>query len=115
MKRNHSFTKTGSQRFLQKVFATVGMVLLGATLAANAGQGPQPSICIRSCWGARAASCSSMSSLSRAIIHHTAGTGDYSTVHDPAKVRAIQNYHMDSRGFCDIAYHFLCNAGGYIY
>jgi hypothetical protein len=51
-----------SERFAQKVLAVVGVALLGATLAAHAGQGPQPTICVRSCWGARSASgCGSMS------------------------------------------------------
>lgn len=84
-----------------------------------AGQGPNPGICIRSCWGARAPKCTvgQMAALTRAIVHHTAGTGDYTTDYEAGKtkVRGIQNYHMDNVGHCDIAYHFLINAGGHIY
>jgi hypothetical protein len=58
-----------------------------------------------------------MGSLTRAIIHHTAGTGDYSTSLNTSKsnMRGVQNYHMDSLGWCDIAYHFLVDAGGNIF
>jgi hypothetical protein len=98
--------------------------LLAATLLVlapgviNASQGPQPSICTRSCWGARASTgCSTMSSLTRAIIHHTAGQGDYTTSYETGKIkcRGVQNYHMDVNGWCDVAYHFMFNAGGHIY
>jgi fibronectin type 3 domain-containing protein len=84
---------------------------------ASTCKGPQPSICTRSCWGARASSTSYMSALSRAIIHHTAGQGDYTTDYEvgKAKVRGVQNYHMDANGWSDIGYHFLFNAGGHIY
>jgi hypothetical protein len=93
--------------------------LLVTTVDLVAGQGPQPGICTRACWGARAPKCSisQMSTLNRAIIHHTAGSSDYTTDYEAgkAKVRGIQNIHMDSNGWCDIAYHFLVNAGGHIY
>lgn len=100
------------------------LMLLGAFLTALAtssfaGQGPQPSICTRACWGARAPQCgiSQMAALNRAIIHHTAGSSDWTTDYatGQSRVRAIQNLHMDSQGWCDIGYHFLVNAGGHIY
>lgn len=79
--------------------------------AEAAGQATQPNICDRSCWGSRSTSTpSTMSALNRAIIHHTAGPGDYnvSNINDSkAKVRAIQNYHMDVNGWSDVGYHFL--------
>jgi hypothetical protein len=81
-------------------------------------KGPQPTICTRSCWGARApGAISSIAALSRAIIHHTAGSGDYTTSYETgkSKVRGVQNYHMDVNGWSDIGYHFLVNAGGDIY
>lgn len=99
------------------LLTVAGAVLL--TSAAEAAQGPQPSICTRPCWGARApnGTISYMSSLSRAIIHHTAGTGEWTTNFETgkARVRSIQNYHMDNQGWGDIGYHFLVNAGGHIY
>lgn len=58
-----------------------------------------------------------MGALNRAVIHHTAGSGDYTTSYSSAqsKVRGIQNLHMDSNGWCDIGYHFLVSAGGHIF
>jgi hypothetical protein len=97
------------------VFA--GALLAMPTLVGAAGQAPQPSICTRSCWGARAPknSIPEMSALNRAVIHHTAGASDWNTAsqsESAAKVRAIQNYHMDSNGWPDIGYHFLVDKLG---
>jgi hypothetical protein len=100
----------------RKLLAVAGL-LLTLTSTTQAGQGPQPSICNRACWTARNSSCSTMSALNRGIIHHTAGAGEYTTSYETgkAKVRGVQNYHMDTQGWCDIGYHFLVNAGGHIY
>lgn len=43
-------------------------------------------------------------------IHHTADESD-----GPAGVRATQNYHMDVRGWSDVAYSFLVDDDGAIY
>lgn len=43
-------------------------------------------------------------------IHHTADEN-----HGPAGVRAIQRYHMDVKGWDDIAYSFLVDDDGSIY
>src|SRR5687767_9082016 len=79
---------------------TVTLLFCAAAPAGFAGQGPQPSICTRACWGARGAACgiSQMSALSRAIIHHTAGASDWTTSYETAKskVRGVQNLHMDA-------------------
>ncbi|MCB9595466.1 MAG: N-acetylmuramoyl-L-alanine amidase [Sandaracinaceae bacterium] len=67
----------------------------------------------RSAWGARATRCSSRDSARyRMAIHHTSSpsTGDVA-----ARVRGFQAYHMDSRGWCDVGYHFLIGADGTIY
>ncbi len=113
------FTKTLKSSARPKA----GLLLLtvASALAANnadAGQGPQPSICTRACWGARSTSCSgTLGALSRAIVHHTAGASDWTTDYEvgKAKVRGVQNLHMDANGWCDAGYHFLVNAGGHIY
>src|SRR5687768_10136802 len=98
--------KTKIQTLIKSSALILGAAFFGSI--AQAAQGPQPSICARACWGARNGTCTSiMGVLSRAIIHHTAGSGDYSTVQDPQKIRNIQNYHMDSNGWCDIGYHWL--------
>lgn len=97
----------------------VGAILVMGVLASplpGAGNAAQPSICDRACWGARATGASTnMATLNRAIIHHTAGSGDYnvsSLAESAAKVRAIQNMHMDGNGWSDIGYHFLVDKLG---
>lgn len=64
-------------------------------------------------WNARDASGCGIDSTERyrMAVHHTAGNsssnGDYS-----AKLRSTQSYHMDTRGWCDIGYHFLVTYDG---
>lgn len=51
-------------------------------------------------------------------MHHTAGDADFNTNSidtSKANVRAIQNLHMDSRGWSDIGYHFLVDKLGNIF
>jgi hypothetical protein len=117
---NSMFKPMKSNKTVRSVLALFGVSALFATFSASAAQGPQPSgICTRACWTARAPKCgiATMGALNRAVIHHTAGAGDYTTDYNTgkARVRAAQNLHMDSNGWCDIAYHFLVNAGGDIY
>jgi hypothetical protein len=108
-------TKT---QLFRKSSLVLGLAVLGA-LAAQAGQGPQPTICTRSCWGARAPQCSisQMSSLTRAIIHHTGAAPEYSTDYETskAKCRSNQAYVMDSLGYCDADYHFYVDAAGHLF
>jgi hypothetical protein len=48
------------------------------------------------------------------IVHHT--TGDHEANSDSAKwVRAIQHYHMNGRGWNDIAYNFLVDKNGVVF
>ncbi len=64
----------------------------------------------RSSWGARATTCTTReSSKYRMAIHHTVtpATGDI-----PSRLRGIQAYHMDTRGWCDTGYHFLLSLDG---
>src|SRR5688500_8144339 len=98
--------------------AAILMGLAAATSSLQAGQGPQPGICNRACWVARAPTCgiSQMAALNRAIIHHTAGASDYSTdlATSKARVRGVQNIHINN-GWCDIAYHFLVDGAGTVF
>ncbi len=94
--------------------------VVAPNLLAQTCRPPLPYYCDRTCWGARAPQCtiSTMSALNRAVIHHTANSSDYSTTGEAdtkPKVRAIQNYHMDVNGWCDIGYHFLVNKQGNIF
>ncbi len=78
------------------------------------GQALAPSSLVhpRSDWGARAPACSSGShSPSKITVHHTA-TPLPDSVSPTSRLRQIQNYHIDSRGWCDIGYHFLVDWNG---
>jgi len=105
----------GSRLSLAAALVVGANVFVSESLEA-AGAAAQPTICLRSCWNARSApNPTEMSALNRAIIHHTAGSGDYnvSSLNDSkVKVRAIQNFHMDSNGWSDIGYHFLVDKLG---
>lgn len=78
-------------------------------------------------WGAREAE-PDMSAMPKATVrkivaHHTAEppptdpAGAHDEAHDAAagQVRAIQAVHMDTRGFSDIAYHWLIAPDGALY
>jgi hypothetical protein len=68
----------------------------------------------RSAWGARARNCNTASTPQRITVHHTeTPTNDSMSV--PARLRQIQNYHIDVRGWCDIGYHFLVGRDGNVY
>jgi MYXO-CTERM domain-containing protein len=67
----------------------------------------------RSQWGARATRCSTRHSPYRITVHHTVTPNNDSNM--PARVRGIQNYHMDNRGWCDIGYQFLVGQDGKVY
>ncbi len=92
------------------------IALLIPCFAFAAGNATQPTICNRSCWSARAPrSYTYMSSLTRAVIHHTAQATDFNTTSQStsaANVRAIQNLHMDVNGWSDIGYNFLVDKLG---
>jgi hypothetical protein len=45
------------------------------------------------------------------VVHHTAGY----PVSSDAVVRAIQNFHMETRGWADVGYHFLIGPDGKVY
>ena len=89
------------------------------TVQAQTTPGPQPTICARACWGARAASgCATMTGLSRVIVHHTAAASQWNTTglaDSAANVRALQNYNLDVNGYCDIEYHWMIDKFGNIF
>jgi MYXO-CTERM domain-containing protein len=74
-----------------------------------AALGVQP----REAWGARATRCSTADpDKYRMAIHHTVTPA----MDDPAtRLRGIQTYHMDSRGWCDVGYHFLVSLDGRVW
>ncbi len=68
----------------------------------------------RESWGARATRCSSRHTPRIATIHHTV-TPTNDTVSPEVRLRGIQHYHMDTRGWCDIGYHFLVSRDGRVW
>ncbi|SHU17837.1 N-acetylmuramoyl-L-alanine amidase [Mycobacteroides abscessus subsp. abscessus] len=88
--------------------------------ASAASTTPAPSgvtgtILCRDAWGARPARAGGRpQTLSRMTIHHTAEMlGANSNA--PARLRQHQQYHQDSRGWIDIAYHISVDRNGNIY
>ena len=86
---------------------------IGSTSDALRSELQSLGVITRDQWGARRTRCSSRDSRRyRMTIHHTSsGSGGDS----PSRMRGFQRYHMDSRGWCDIGYHFLVDLDGRIY
>ena len=55
------------------------------------------------------------SRLRLAIVHHTAGTNDYTPAESAAIVRGIEIYHVLGNGWNDIGYNFLVDRFGTVY
>lgn len=71
----------------------------------------------RSQWGARLPRNRTALNGATTITIHYEGPqmGDYTHDSCPSKVRGIQNFHMDSRGWADIAYSDIVCRHGYVY
>ncbi|HEX5144903.1 MAG TPA: N-acetylmuramoyl-L-alanine amidase, partial [Mycobacterium sp.] len=81
--------------------------------------GQVPNIISRAQWGAdEAAGCGGPrydQGVRAAIVHHTAGSNDYSPEDSAAIVRAIDAYHTRTLGWCDIAYNALVDKYGQVF
>jgi hypothetical protein len=91
---------------------------VGATVVAPPEQALHPALAFvgvipRAAWGARPHRCSTRDgSFSRVALHHTASRW---TGNPEAMIRQAQAYHLDGRGYCDIAYHFAVAQDGRIF
>ena len=79
-----------------------------------------PDIITRKEWGADESLRSNdgpgtASELRNAIVHHTAGSNDYTKAESAAVVRGIYAYHTKGRGYSDIGYNFLVDRYGQIF
>ena len=80
---------------------------------------PKPRIFKRSEWAARPPKASyQLTTAGHLCFHHTAGASEWD-VQDwddcAARVRAIQNFHMDTRGWNDIGYNYTICKFGHIF
>jgi N-acetylmuramoyl-L-alanine amidase len=55
------------------------------------------------------------SALRFAVVHHTVNSNNYTAAQVPAMLRGIQVYHMNTLGYCDIAYNFVIDRFGGIW
>jgi hypothetical protein len=78
-----------------------------------------PSIIPRSSWGAdesiRRAPPLYASATSFAIVHHTAGSNNYTPEQSAAIVRGIELYHVKGNGWNDIGYNLLVDKYGQVF
>ena len=92
--------------------------VLSAPVRATESAG-SPAIVLRSAWHANEeivrAKPVIASRLRLAIVHHTAGTNDYTRAEAPAIVRGIELYHVLGNGWNDIGYNFLVDRFGTVY
>ena len=81
--------------------------------------GQPPAIISRAQWGAdesiRCGDTRYDKGVRAAIVHHTAGSNDYSPEDSAAIVRSIYAYHTRTLGWCDIAYNALVDKFGQVF
>jgi uncharacterized protein with LGFP repeats len=81
--------------------------------------GQAPSIISRAEWGAdeslRCGTPQYHSGIRAAVVHHTAGSNDYSPQESAGIVKAIYTYHSKTLGWCDIAYNALVDKYGQVF
>ncbi|CAM4389947.1 putative protein potentially involved in peptidoglycan biosynthesis [Mycobacterium basiliense] len=81
--------------------------------------GQAPPIISRAEWGAdESLRCESPQydrAVRAAVIHHTAGSNDYSPLESAGIVKAIYTYHSKTLGWCDIAYNALVDKYGQVF
>ncbi|MFR9805772.1 N-acetylmuramoyl-L-alanine amidase [Pseudonocardia sp. RS010] len=72
-----------------------------------AGWGARPNSAIVPIWNQRPV---------KILVHHTASAnvGDHSRAAADRVARAIQNFHMDTRGWLDTGQHFTISRGGFV-
>jgi uncharacterized protein with LGFP repeats len=81
--------------------------------------GQAPAIISRAEWGAdeslRCGTPKYDNGIRAAVIHHTAGSNDYSPLESAGIVKAIYTYHAKTLGWCDIAYNALADKYGQVF
>ncbi|WP_157446608.1 FG-GAP-like repeat-containing protein [Cellulosimicrobium sp. TH-20] len=78
----------------------------------------RPTINTRAQWGADESIMTWTPQVGRvngAVVHHTAGSNNYTAAQVPSIIRGIYTYHAQSRGWGDIGYNFLVDKFGRIW
>lgn len=78
----------------------------------------RPTIRSRAQWGADESlrrSSPSYGQVRGVVVHHTAGTNNYSQAQVPAIMRGIYAFHVKDRGWNDIGYNFLVDKWGRVW
>ncbi|WP_168217895.1 N-acetylmuramoyl-L-alanine amidase [Occultella kanbiaonis] len=92
---------------------------LATTAAATSGVNlPNPGVYTRAQWGADETIMTwrpSYAGLQAAVIHHTAGTNNYTADQSASIIRSIYRYHAITRDWGDIGYNFLVDKFGRIF
>jgi uncharacterized protein with LGFP repeats len=81
--------------------------------------GQPPAVITRTQWGAdESMKCPNTvydDGVRAGVVHHTAGSNDYSPQDSAAIVRSIYAYHTRTLGWCDIAYNALVDKYGQVF
>ncbi len=89
------------------------------TLARRLAIANAPPIIPRLSWGAdesiRRVPPQYVSAIHFAVVHHTAGSNDYTEAQSAAIVRGIELYHVEGNGWNDIGYNFLIDKYGQVF
>ncbi|MFO7899630.1 MAG: N-acetylmuramoyl-L-alanine amidase [Planctomycetota bacterium] len=103
----------------QRVLSSLAMALSSWSLPTAEADDAAPDIITREEWGAdeslRNGGPTYAEDLSLAVVHHTAGSSDYSEAQAPAIVRGIYHYHTQTLGWNDIGYNMLVDHWGNLY
>lgn len=100
---------------LEVYSSTVTAADATASSAASSVAWDNPRILSRAAWGANESLVRygySRGVVTGAMIHHTAGTNDYTQAQVPAILRSIQAFHVNGRGWNDMAYNVLVDKFG---
>jgi hypothetical protein len=112
-KEQQAEINAASARITQEAAAANGEANV-SNAATNPALCAKPGFTTRSTWGARAPrSASGTSTVNFLVIHHEEGSNTSSDW--AARVRAVQNLHMDANGWADIGYNYLVDPNGVAY
>ncbi len=105
---------------LTLVFLDVPPIPRGTAPAASPGTGyPRPPVWDRASWYADPPRCTpGYCPTTHVAVHHSASASDFTSTswsQCAANVKAMQSYHMYSRGWCDVGYHYLVCPHGDIF